>query len=145
LKRTSRTTSGKVRATRATRAAGSAQRDNVPLAQCENTGSAADFLPARRSLPQLREAVNSCRGCDLYCNATQAVFGEGSNDAVVMFVGEQPGDQEDRAGKPFVGPSGKVLDSVLEEVGIDRRHDVYVTNAVKHFQVGTARQDTPAQ
>ena len=106
----------------------------MPLEQCENTGSAADFLPAKRSLPQLREAVKSCRGCDLYCNATQAVFGEGSNDALVMFVGEQPGDQEDRAGKPFVGPSGKVLDSVLEEVGIDRRHDVYVTNAVKHFK-----------
>jgi len=106
----------------------------VPLQACENTGSAADFLPAKRSLPQLREAATKCRGCDLYCNATQVVFGEGSHDAAVMFVGEQPGDQEDRAGKPFVGPSGKVLDGVLDELGIDRRHDVYVTNAVKHFK-----------
>jgi DNA polymerase len=101
---------------------------------CSNTGSARDFLPERISLPQLRKAVQTCRGCGLYCNATQAVFGEGSRQAKVMFVGEQPGDQEDLAGKPFVGPSGRFLDEVLEEVGIDRRHDVYVTNAVKHFK-----------
>ncbi len=101
---------------------------------CDFTGSAGDFLPSRRSLPQLRSAADTCRGCDLYCNATQTVFGEGSRDAFVIFVGEQPGDQEDLAGKPFVGPSGRYLDEVLEEVGIDRKHDVYVTNAVKHFK-----------
>jgi DNA polymerase len=116
------------------RSAASAGRNDVSLKACTNTGSAADFLPARRTLPQLRDAAKSCRGCDLYCNATQTVFGEGSHDARVMFVGEQPGDQEDRAGKPFVGPSGKMLDQVLDEVGIDRKHDVYVTNAVKHFK-----------
>lgn len=103
-------------------------------ATCPGTGSAEDFLPDRISLPQLRKAVQGCRGCELYCNATQAVFGEGARQAEVMFVGEQPGDQEDLAGKPFVGPSGQLLDQVLEEVGIDRKHDVYVTNAVKHFK-----------
>ncbi|CAN5373767.1 hypothetical protein BH09PLA1_BH09PLA1_33470 [soil metagenome] len=102
--------------------------------ECTNTGSAADFLPTKFTLPQLREAAAACRGCDLYCNATQVVFGEGSAHAKVMFVGEQPGDQEDLQGKPFVGPSGRLLDGVLDEVGIDRRRDVYVTNAVKHFK-----------
>jgi DNA polymerase len=100
---------------------------------CKSTGSAADFLPPRISLPQMREAVQSCRGCDLYCNATQAVFGEGPKGASIMFVGEQPGDQEDLAGKPFVGPAGKLLDDVMDEVGIPR-DEVYVTNAVKHFK-----------
>jgi DNA polymerase len=103
-------------------------------ATCENTGSASDFLPDRITLPQLRAAAETCHGCDLYCNATQTVFGEGARDAFVMFVGEQPGDQEDLAGKPFVGPSGRYLDEVLEEVGIDRKNDVYVSNAVKHFK-----------
>jgi len=101
---------------------------------CASTGSAADFLPDRISLPQLRSAAEGCRGCELYCNATQVVFGEGARDAFVIFVGEQPGDQEDLAGKPFVGPSGQLLDQVLEEAGIDRKNDVYVTNAVKHFK-----------
>ena len=78
--------------------------------------------------------MQSCQGCELYCHATQAVFGEGARDAFVMFVGEQPGDQEDLAGKPFIGPSGRLLDQVLDEVGIDRKNDVYVTNAVKHFK-----------
>ena len=81
----------------------------------------------------MREAAQSCRGCDLYCNATQAVFGEGPKDALVMFVGEQPGDQEDKAGKPFVGPSGAILDDMLRKAGIPR-DEVYVTNAVKHFK-----------
>jgi DNA polymerase len=103
------------------------------LSICKNTGSAADFLPARITLRQLQKASKTCRGCDLYCNATQTVFGEGSANARVMFVGEQPGDQEDIAGKPFVGPAGKLLDGVLQRVGIDRRV-VYVTNAVKHFK-----------
>lgn len=100
---------------------------------CEFTGSAMDFLPERLELPVLREAVQGCRGCDLYCNATQAVFGEGPENAEVLFVGEQPGDQEDKAGKPFVGPSGTTLDEALEEVGIDRSK-VFVTNTVKHFR-----------
>src|SRR5690349_18584466 len=81
---------------------------------CASTGSATDFLPPRLTLPQLREASKGCRGCDLYCNATQTVFGEGPGHALVMFVGEQPGDQEDRAGKPFVGPSGALLNEALE-------------------------------
>jgi DNA polymerase len=95
--------------------------------------SAADYLPARKTLPALREAVQGCRGCDLYRNATQAVFGEGAAHAQVLFVGEQPGDKEDLAGKPFVGPAGQLLDRALEEAGIDRRQ-AYVTNAVKHFK-----------
>jgi DNA polymerase len=81
----------------------------------------------------MREAAQSCRGCELYCNATQAVFGEGPKNALVMFVGEQPGDQEDKAGKPFVGPSGQILDDMLEKARIPR-DEVYVTNAVKHFK-----------
>ena len=97
------------------------------------TGSAADFIPARPTLPKLREAARGCRGCHLWINATQTVFGEGSASAEVMLVGEQPGDQEDRQGHPFVGPSGKLLDTALEEAGIDRNR-VYITNAVKHFK-----------
>jgi DNA polymerase len=81
----------------------------------------------------LREAVQGCRGCPLYANATQAVFGEGRLKAEVMLVGEQPGDQEDLAGAPFVGPAGRLLDQALEEAGINRG-TTYVTNAVKHFK-----------
>lgn len=103
---------------------------------CPTDFSAAPFVPAKMQLPVLRAAAGKCRGCDLYCNATQVVFGEGPGTASVMFVGEQPGDQEDLAGKPFVGPSGKLLDQALEEVGIDRK-EVYVTNAVKHFKFET--------
>jgi len=95
--------------------------------------SAADFLPQRRTLPNMREAAQHCRGCDLWKNATQAVFGEGKPGAEVMLVGEQPGDQEDLQGRPFVGPAGKLLDRALEAAGIDR-DDVYVTNVVKHFK-----------
>lgn len=97
------------------------------------TGSAADFIPANPTLPKLRAAAMTCRGCHLWTLGTQTVFGEGPRRARVMIVGEQPGDQEDRAGHPFVGPSGKLLDRALEEAGIDR-DDVYVTNAVKHFK-----------
>jgi uracil-DNA glycosylase family protein len=97
------------------------------------TGSAAVHLPDRLSLPALREAVQTCRGCDLYRNATQAVFGEGARAADVMLVGEQPGDSEDREGRPFVGPAGRLLDNALEEAGIDRAA-TYVTNVVKHFK-----------
>jgi uracil-DNA glycosylase family protein len=97
------------------------------------TGSAADFLPARPTLSRLRAAAAGCRGCQLYLHATQTVFGEGPRQAEVMLVGEQPGDQEDLQGHPFVGPSGRLLDEGLAEAGIDRRR-VYVTNAVKHFK-----------
>lgn len=102
--------------------------------------SAAPFVPATRTLPVLREAVQGCHGCDLYRHATQAVFGEleASTKAAkprvdFMLIGEQPGDQEDKQGKPFVGPAGKLLDKCLEEAGIDRSK-VYVTNTVKHFK-----------
>lgn len=85
------------------------------------------------SLVDARAAVQGCERCDLYKYATQAVFGEGPRRAEIMFVGEQPGDQEDLQGKPFVGPAGKIFDAALEKVGIDRK-SVYVTNAVKHFK-----------
>ncbi|HEX6638002.1 MAG TPA: UdgX family uracil-DNA binding protein, partial [Steroidobacteraceae bacterium] len=97
-----------------------------PLAPTES------FLPARRSLTSLRRAAAGCRGCPLYLQATQTVFGEGPAKASVVLVGEQPGDQEDRAGHPFVGPAGKLLDRALSEAGL-ARGSVYVTNAVKHF------------
>src|SRR3954469_23629017 len=100
------------------------------------TGSARDFMPAaaeEQTLPVLRDAVQRCQGCGLYAFASQAVFGEGPRNAEVMLVGEQPGDKEDIAGEPFVGPAGQLLDRALEAAGIDRR-TVYVTNAVKHFK-----------
>jgi uracil-DNA glycosylase family protein len=87
----------------------------------------------RRSLAGLRHAARDCRACDLWKNATQTVFGEGPLRAKIVFVGEQPGDQEDLAGHPFVGPAGKVLDEALHQAGIDRS-EVYVTNVVKHFK-----------
>ena len=95
--------------------------------------SAAAYLPDRIDHESLREAAQSCRGCDLWRNATQAVTGEGPESADAMFVGEQPGDQEDREGRPFVGPAGRMFDKALAEVGIDRSR-VYVTNTVKHFK-----------
>jgi uracil-DNA glycosylase family protein len=93
---------------------------------------ATPFLPARWSLPTLREAAKDCEGCDLYLAATQTVFGEGPKGARVVFVGEQPGDSEDREGRPFVGPAGRIFDQALAEAGIERKL-TYVTNAVKHF------------
>src|SRR3989449_2219286 len=95
--------------------------------------TAAPLVPLRPTLPRLREAAAGCKGCDLWKRGTQTVFGEGSMKAQVMFVGEQPGNDEDLAGKPFVGQAGKLLDRALEEAGIDRRQ-AYVTNAVKHFK-----------
>ena len=95
--------------------------------------TAAPLLPPKPSLPKLRSAASRCTACELYKTGTQVVFGEGAASADVMFVGEQPGDQEDRAGKPFVGPAGKLLDEALDDAGIDRKK-VYVTNAVKHFK-----------
>jgi DNA polymerase len=94
---------------------------------------ASEFVPAERSLEAAREAAEGCRGCHLWRNATQTVFGEGLKRASVMFVGEQPGDQEDRKGRPFVGPAGRELDKALDAVGISR-DDVYITNVVKHFK-----------
>jgi DNA polymerase len=93
---------------------------------------ATPFLPERRTLASLREAAAGCRGCPLWRGATQTVFGEGLKRSRLMLVGEVPGDKEDRAGRPFVGPAGRELDKALEAAGIDR-DEVYVTNAVKHF------------
>jgi uracil-DNA glycosylase len=95
--------------------------------------SAAEFLPDRPSLAALRRDAAGCRGCHLYAPATQTVFGAGRKRSRVMLVGEMPGDREDRAGKPFVGPAGRELDKGLAAAGIDRG-DVYVTNVVKHFK-----------
>jgi uracil-DNA glycosylase len=95
--------------------------------------SAAAYLPDRLSLSSLREAAAVCHGCELWRDATQTVFGEGRRESELMLVGEQPGDQEDLQGKPFVGPAGRMLDRALEEAGIDRTR-VYVTNVVKHFK-----------
>ena len=95
--------------------------------------SAAEFLPPSRDLSDLRRAAEGCRGCELWRDATQTVFGEGPQSAEMMLVGEQPGDHEDREGAPFVGPAGRLLDRALEQAGIPR-DEVYVTNAVKHFK-----------
>ncbi|WP_435069339.1 UdgX family uracil-DNA binding protein [Amycolatopsis thermoflava] len=95
--------------------------------------TAAEFVPDSRSLDRLRSAALGCQGCDLYRDATQTVFGDGPAPAKVMILGEQPGDREDAAGEPFVGPAGRLLDRALEEAGVDRSQ-VYVTNAVKHFK-----------
>jgi DNA polymerase len=104
-------------------------------AGCAPMLGAAPFLPPVMSLPALAEAVQKCRGCELACQAgvTQAVLGEGPAGARCMFVGEQPGDVEDRTGRPFVGPAGRLMDEMLEEAGLERR-EVYVTNTVKHFR-----------
>jgi uracil-DNA glycosylase len=96
-------------------------------------GSAADYLPARRTLASLARAAAGCRGCPLYRDATRVVFGEGPPDARLMLVGEQPGDREDLEGHPFVGPAGRLLDRALAAASIDRGA-VYLTNAVKHFK-----------
>ena len=92
-----------------------------------------DFFPDRKTLPALRAAAADCQACDLYKRGTQTVFGAGTRNAEVLFVGEQPGNDEDLEGEPFVGPAGKLLDKALEEAGIDRQK-AYVTNVVKHFK-----------
>ena len=95
--------------------------------------TAAPFVPRDGDIAALAEAARNCRGCDLYERATQTVFGEGAEDADVVLIGEQPGDTEDREGKPFVGPAGRLLDKALRDAGIPRDR-TYLTNAVKHFR-----------
>jgi uracil-DNA glycosylase len=95
--------------------------------------SAAPWVPPTHDLAKLRAAAPNCRGCELYARATQVVFGEGPPDSRVVMVGEQPGDEEDRRGHPFVGPSGRLLSKAMHEAGLDR-DKIYVTNAVKHFK-----------
>jgi DNA polymerase len=99
----------------------------------DKDSASAALVPDRPTLPKLAEAAKSCTACDLYENATQTVFGEGRPQSRVMLVGEQPGDKEDLAGRPFVGPAGKLLDNCLKAAGIDRGL-AYVTNVVKHFK-----------
>ena len=95
--------------------------------------SAAELVPEQLSLPSLKDAAADCRACDLWKKGTQTVFGDGRSRAKVMFIGEQPGNEEDLTGKPFVGPAGRLFDNALEEAGIDRKQ-TYVTNVVKHFK-----------
>jgi uracil-DNA glycosylase family protein len=99
----------------------------------ETDGTAAPLVPERPTLRKLKDAAAGCRACDLWKLGTQTVFGEGQTTAEIVLVGEQPGDQEDVAGRPFVGPAGRLLDTALEEAGIDRKL-AYVTNVVKHFK-----------
>src|SRR5437868_2486099 len=94
---------------------------------------ASSYLPKSKNLPALKKAAQNCQACDLYKHATQAVFGAGPPKAAIVFIGEQPGNEEDLQGLPFVGPAGKLFDRALQEAGIDRA-DVYVTNVVKHFK-----------
>ncbi len=108
-------------------------RSEVLFDELVGTSSAWDLIPERATLPRVREAATGCTACPLWRNATQTVFGEGGHAAEVVFVGEQPGDQEDLSGRPFVGPAGKLLDRALAEAGIDRSK-VYITNVVKHFK-----------
>lgn len=103
----------------------------------EDAYTAEPFVPSRGGLDALREAAAGCRGCPLHRDATQTVFGEGDAGARLLLVGEQPGDQEDKQGRPFVGPAGRLLDRALEEAGVDPAQ-AYVTNAVKHFKFGRA-------
>ena len=110
------------------------QRDRSPSpAPSTALRTAAELIPPSPTLAELRAAAARCTACPLYARATQTVFGEGPEDAALMLVGEQPGDQEDRVGRPFVGPAGQLLDRCLAEVGIDRA-ETYVTNVVKHFK-----------
>jgi uracil-DNA glycosylase family protein len=99
----------------------------------EADGTAAPLVPERPTLRKLKDAAAGCRACELWKLGTQTVFGEGQTTAEIVLVGEQPGDQEDLAGRPFVGPAGRLLDTALEEAGIDRKL-AYVTNVVKHFK-----------
>jgi len=110
-----------------------------PRKQPESSQGAAAMIPPSPTLRVLQHVSKSCKACDLWKLGTQTVFGEGPTRARVMFIGEQPGDSEDRAGRPFVGPAGRLLDEALSEVGIDR-DEVYVTNVVKHFKWEAAQR-----
>jgi DNA polymerase len=103
------------------------------VAKRTSTSSAPRLFPQAQTIEELRARAKHCKACDLWRNATQTVFGEGTAHPKILFIGEQPGDQEDLQGRPFVGPAGKLLDSALEEAGIDRKK-TYITNAVKHFK-----------
>jgi len=103
------------------------------MSQNKLQSSAEDFFPKRKSLKAFRDAAADCKGCELWKRGTQTVFGEGARRAEVLFVGEQPGNEEDLSGKPFVGPAGRLLNDALDEAGIDRSL-TYVTNVVKHFK-----------
>jgi probable DNA metabolism protein len=111
----------------------SSGRVGTMLSVQQGKKSAASFVPSMHTLEAIADALPACQGCELYCHATQVVGGQGNRDARVLLVGEQPGDQEDRQGLPFVGPAGVLLDQILEELGMDRSK-MYVTNAVKHFK-----------
>jgi len=111
----------------------------LPLSTPAGSSQIADLASAKSSLSSLRLAAAGCQACDLWKQATQTVFGEGSQKATIMFVGEQPGDREDLAGRPFVGPAGNLLDEALREAQIDRS-EVYVTNVVKHFKWAPAER-----
>jgi uracil-DNA glycosylase family protein len=117
--------------------AGRGRRGTEITEECDSHGwrlvTAEPLIPPRASLPRLREAAALCRACPLWKLGTQTVFGEGPRRALLMLVGEQPGDREDLAGRPFVGPSGALLDAALEEAGFERA-EVYLTNVVKHFK-----------
>src|SRR5215475_13913527 len=106
---------------------------NKQLMHVERPSSIFELIPPRAGIGELQKISRNCRACDLWKNATQTVFGEGAKQADIFLIGEQPGDQEDRAGHPFVGPAGKLLDQALADAGIERS-DVYVTNVVKHFK-----------
>jgi uracil-DNA glycosylase len=108
------------------------KRPTIAIARKEPPTAAA-FVPDNPTLPKLRSAASACRGCELWKSAKQTVFGEGSSHAKVMLIGEQPGDQEDQLGHPFVGPAGRLLDEVLAKAGL-ARDEIYVTNVVKHFK-----------
>jgi DNA polymerase len=103
------------------------------MARKTSSGSAEDFFPGKLTLPSLRSAAADCKACDLWKLGTQTVFGQGPRRSVVMFIGEQPGNEEDLKGKPFVGPAGRLFNNALDEAGIDRAQ-TYVTNVVKHFK-----------
>jgi DNA polymerase len=111
----------------------SAMKKSVTVRKHVGEPRQSDLVQVSGSPRELAAKAKNCRNCDLWRNATQAVFGEGDSHARIMFIGEQPGNQEDQEGRPFVGPAGKLMDKMLEEAGVDRKR-VYVTNVVKHFK-----------
>lgn len=117
----------------------SREKESIVPETATRSGTAAELIPLNPTLQELQVAARDCKACDLWKLGTQTVFGEGSPRARIMLVGEQPGDQEDRIGRPFVGPAGRVLDLALSKAGIDRQ-EVYVTNVVKHFKWSPAER-----